>query len=199
MLNQQLGPTACPTQEPTTCPTQGPTEGPTQGPTEIPPSECIDQWIGDNYCDDQNNNPECGMDGGDCCQEDPIAGWDNYCSDCLCIEIPETTEAPSECIDQWIGDNYCDDQNNNPECDFDGGDCCQENPADGWDNYCETCECLDFQETTQAPVGNCEVPHWFGDNYCDDENNNSECGFDGGDCCGDDVNTTYCSECACFE
>merc|ERR1711962_363386 len=128
------GPTACPVQGPTVCttqgptegPTQGPTEGPTQGPTEIPPSECIDQWIGDNYCDDQNNNPECEMDGGDCCQEEPADGWDQYCNDCLCIEIPETTEAPSECIDQWIGDNYCDDQNNNPECEFDGGDCCQE-------------------------------------------------------------------------
>ena len=54
--------------------------------------------------------------------------------------------------------------------------------------------------TTQAPDGsNCEAPQWFGDNFCDDFNNNSECGFDGGDCCGDDVNTMYCSECACLE
>jgi len=170
-------------------------------------SDCIDQWIGDNFCDDLNNNSECEMDGGDCCQEEPIAGWDQYCNDCFCIEIPETTEAPietteapSECVDQWIGDNYCDDQNNNPECDFDGGDCCQEDAEEGWDDYCEICECFDFPETTQAPEGsNCLFPQWFGDNYCDDENNNSECNFDGGDCCGDDVNTMYCSECACFE
>ena len=55
-------------------------------------------------------------------------------------------------------------------------------------------------ETTPAPEGsNCVSPQWFGDNYCDDENNNSECGFDGGDCCGYNVNTEYCSECACFE
>merc|ERR1711973_843354 len=85
---------------------------------------------------------------------------------------------------QWFGDNFCDDFNNNSECGYDGGDCCQEEPADGWDNYCDTCECLDVPVTTQAPDGsNCEVPQWFGDNYCDDANNNSECGFDGGDCC----------------
>merc|ERR1711935_1106367 len=59
----------------------------------------------------QNNNPECDFDGGDCCPEEPANGWDQYCSDCLCIEIPETTEAPIECtgVNQWIGDNYCDD------------------------------------------------------------------------------------------
>jgi len=164
------------------------------------PYECADQWIGDNICDDRNNNPECEMDGGDCCQDEPVAGWDQYCSDCFCIEIPETTEGPFECIDQWIGDSLCDDQNNNPECDFDGGDCCQEDAADGWDNYCQICKCFDFPETTQAPDGsNCVAPHWFGDNICDDENNNSECGYDGGDCCGNDVNTDFCSECECLE
>merc|ERR550539_1564456 len=94
------------------------------------------------------------------------------------------TEGPSECVDSWIGDNYCDDQNNNEECQFDGGDCCQEEPAEGWNQYCEACECL---ETTEEPI-EC-VDHWIGDNYCDDQNNNEECQFDGGDCCGDDVNT----------
>ena len=29
-------------------------------------------------------------------------------------------------------------------------------------------------------------------------NNNAGCGFDGGDCCGPDVKTTYCSECECL-
>ena len=39
----------------------------------------------------------------------------------------------------------------------------------------------------------------FGDNYCDDDNNNEECGWDGGDCCGDNVNTQYCSACECLD
>merc|ERR1711962_1649639 len=166
------------------------TEGPFE-PIEAP-SDCIDQWIGDNFCDDQNNNPECEMDGGDCCQEEPVAGWDNYCSDCLCIEIPETTESPFECIEHWIGDNFCDDQNNNPECEFDGGDCCQEEAGDGWDNYCQICECLDMPETTETPFETTQAPsecvdQWIGDNYCDDQNNNPECDFDGGDCCQEDA------------
>ena len=38
----------------------------------------------------------------------------------------------------------------------------------------------------------------IGDGYCDDENNNAGCGFDGGDCCGSDVKTAYCSVCQCL-
>ena len=29
----------------------------------------------------------------------------------------------------------------------------------------------------------CAVPWWQGDQICDDENNNAECNWDGGDCC----------------
>ena len=39
----------------------------------------------------------------------------------------------------------------------------------------------------------------IGDGFCDDENNNQYCYFDGGDCCGDGVDKNYCTECACFE
>ena len=38
-------------------------------------------------------------------------------------------------------------------------------------------------------------PSWIGDGYCDDETNNASCHFDGGDCCGVNVNTQYCNEC----
>ena len=36
-----------------------------------------------------------------------------------------------------------------------------------------------------------------GDGYCDDKNNNKACFFDGGDCCGSNVNTDDCTECHC--
>ena len=39
----------------------------------------------------------------------------------------------------------------------------------------------------------------MGDGYCDDTNNNIECDYDGGDCCGDNVNTNYCSVCKCLD
>ena len=37
------------------------------------------------------------------------------------------------------------------------------------------------------------------DGYCDDENNNPGCNYDGGDCCGANVNKLYCSECLCID
>ena len=37
---------------------------------------------------------------------------------------------------QWQGDSYCDDENNTPGCNYDGGDCCG-----GSTIYCSVCEC----------------------------------------------------------
>ena len=37
----------------------------------------------------------------------------------------------------WVGDTFCDDENNNPECDYDGGDCCG-----GQLTYCSVCWCV---------------------------------------------------------
>merc|ERR1711860_368441 len=51
--------------------------------------------------------------------------------------------------------------------------------------------------TAAPPSSGCGSPQWQGDYWCDDENNNAECAFDGGDCCGDNVQTTYCSICEC--
>ena len=44
-----------------------------------------------------------------------------------------------------------------------------------------------------------DVPHYIGDGWCDDENNNDDCNFDGGDCCLDPINADYCTECICYE
>jgi len=191
----------------------------TQAPTEAPVNCAVPQWAGDNFCDDENNNPECGFDGGDCC-DNTGEGWDNYCSLCECLEMPETTEPPMETTEepmetteepmgecaapQWFGDNYCDDENNTPECGFDGGDCC-DNEMEGYTNYCNACECLEYPEyTTEEPIvdgTNCAAPQWFGDAFCDDENNTEECGFDGGDCCNNEGQgwDNYCSDCECLQ
>ena len=48
-------------------------------------------------------------------------------------------------------------------------------------------------------TGSCGSPNWKGDDWCDDENNNCGCEWDGGDCCGDDVKTQYCKECLCLD
>ena len=37
------------------------------------------------------------------------------------------------------------------------------------------------------------------DVYCDDENNNAGCNYDGGYCCGDQVDTYFCTQCDCLD
>jgi hypothetical protein len=112
---------------------------------------------------------------------------------------PAPTPPPSAgCGNQnWKGDNYCDDENNNAGCEYDGGDCCGD---DVNTTYCSECACL-ATPTPSPPACNdsCGVSHWKGDNWCDDVNNNCGCDWDGGDCCGSNVNTNYCKVCACLD
>ena len=51
----------------------------------------------------------------------------------------------------------------------------------------------------QPPQGGCKNKNWKGDGYCDDENNNSGCEFDGGDCCGPAVKKNWCKACQCLD
>ena len=37
------------------------------------------------------------------------------------------------------------------------------------------------------------------DSFCDDENNNAGCNWDGGYCCGDQVDTYFCTQCDCLD
>ena len=52
--------------------------------------------------------------------------------------------------------------------------------------------------TTTTTAVPCSM-FFHGDGTCDDINNNMECGYDGGDCCGCDVVTFYCTECQCLD
>ena len=40
---------------------------------------------------------------------------------------------------------------------------------------------------------------WVGDGFCDDAVNIEICNYDGGDCCGVQVDTSYCQICECFD
>ena len=50
-----------------------------------------------------------------------------------------------------------------------------------------------------ATDGDCAEPWYKNDGECDDENNFADCDYDGGDCCGANVVTTWCSVCACLD
>ena len=166
-------------------------------------------WHADGYCDDENNYEACSFDGGDCCGSNANM---NYCTECQCLEgggegsggftTPSVTTASGGC-NQWVGDGSCDDNNNNLDCNYDGGDCCGANVNTV---FCTECLCLEGGggssggiTTTSGTTSSVGCNQWFGDGYCDDANNNLDCNYDGGDCCGSNVNTLFCSECQCLE
>ena len=103
-----------------------------------------------------------------------------------------------------VGDeNFC--TNVNP-CEEDEGDCdsyedCQTDLDCGSSN-CPASLGLDSEVDCCYPnscPGTCEDPSYEGDFFCDDQNNNCGCEWDGGDCCGNNVKTKYCSACQCLD
>ena len=87
------------------------------------------------------------------------------------------------------GDGFCDDEINNEFCNYDGGDCCDQNLDR---SMCTDCFChIEYFQTTEYL--NCpQVNHnangeysfaYHGDGHCDEEFNNYEKFFDAGDCC----------------
>ena len=66
------------------------------------------------------------------------------CSGCAC----KLDKMLSACHDySYKGDGNCDDDNNNADCDYDGGDCCEKSlggPVK--QDYCKECKCLQFWE-----------------------------------------------------
>ena len=44
----------------------------------------------------------------------------------------------------------------------------------------------------------CHIENWIGDGFCDDLNNNKDCEFDGGDCCGLSAKKVFCVKCNCI-
>ena len=115
-----------------------------------------------------------------------------------------------------VNNGFCNDETNNEDCNYDGGDCCV---VDANTDSCSECACY-LRETCAAGyhplVGNgfcnddtniaecdfdggdcCSNLNMVGDDFCNDENNNPECTYDGGDCCVN-VHTDSCSDCNCL-
>jgi len=110
------------------------TEQPTEAPTE-PPSGCgNDEWKGDGYCDDDNNNDACDYDGGDCCGNHVNT---YYCTECECLDPDEQPEDDCEDIGKsW----WCQRKKNQGKC-------------NKWwvKTYCQK-TCFNCEESTEAPT-----------------------------------------------
>ena len=164
--------------------------------------------VGNGFCNDETNNPDCNYDGGDCCV---VNANTVSCSECICYFL-ETCAAGYYPL---VGNGFCNDETNIAECDYDGGDCC----GCVITEHCEDCACLGItsDEITNPLVGNglcnieiniaeceydggdcCSNPGMVGDGICNDETNHLGCNYDGGDCCLMNVNTDSCSDCNCL-
>ena len=132
---------------------------------------------------------------------------DTFCTECQCLD-PQPN-SPDYCNPNIQSDGSCDDVNNNDNCEYDGGDCCGENVVTV---FCYLCQCLDPTYTTMTPHSplqtsnskftttlSSECYYSKGDDYCHDENNHANCEYDGGDCCGDNFDASYCTLCQCLD
>jgi len=158
------------------------------------------KFKGDGYCDDSNNNLACDYDGGDCCARSTKKGkvQTDGCTECKCLD-PHNQGANTCASPDYQRDGNCDDENNNPGCAYDGGDCCEATVKGGVvkKQYCKQCTCVD-------PKGKCVKPGYKGDGFCDDENNHASCNYDDGDCCpitvkGGKVKKDGCKDCKCLD
>ena len=162
---------------------------------------CYIPAIGDEFfCTTANT---CGVDEGDCdlhdeCQESLICGSNN-CPNSLGFENKiDCCYDPSQLV---VGDeDFCNSKN---PCGQDQGDCdshvdCLDGLECGLNN-CPNSLGFAFGIDCCSDSSGCEDISWISDNYCDDGNNNAACVWDGGDCCGINVNIDYCSACECLD
>ena len=164
--------------------------------------------IGNGLCDPHLNNEACGWDGGDCCECTcaPDCEGENG-DDFFCLD------PNSECADPTllkytnctgyvalVGNGYCTYFNNNEACGWDGGDCCECTCQD--EGYFD---CGDSKYFCRDPDSGCTDPLFdkyinctgelldYGNGWCNSENYNEACGWDGGDCCECTCEGKYCA------
>lgn len=100
----------------------------------------------------------------------------------------------------WIGDGICDLSLNNEECDWDGGDCCED--GDCYYCYDPDADCVeDTPSPTPTLFSDCPQAYLVGDGDCDSATNTEECEWDGGDCCPCTCLGTYyeCTDFNCID
>ena len=130
--------------------------------------DCLNHHlIGDGHCNDETNNADCEYDDGDCCKNNVNS---EHCTECICYHQESCAAGVNH---EWVGNGYCNDETNNADCNYDGGDCCG-NCVNV--DHCSECECLG------GVTGDGLHNALFGNGYCNEVTNNADCYYDGGDC-----------------
>jgi C1A family cysteine protease len=228
------GPTVEPTYIPTTEPTPDPTPPtpippspppPTNNPTNFPSlfptssptymAACAIEYIGDGFCDHDNNNHACDYDGGDCCEsscQSTVYTCPSGQGFVNCIDPSATTSAVAECVDdpQGVVANlgYQCATLTSPlsvGCDFDYHAVDSSYPVASFVHTfcplsCGSCTAAVGEydlhpslQPTNKPTAEACVDAWRGDGHCDPINNAVQCAYDGGDCCESSCNDVITS------
>eukprot|EP00904_Undaria_pinnatifida_P003009 jgi/Undpi1/12709/HiC_scaffold_6.g02377.m1 len=168
-------------------------------------SGCNENYIADGDCDLSNNNEDCGGS-AECVDDDDVTT--NPYSESFPQTSWTTSTSTSLCNEGVVADGDCDLNNNNEDCGYDGGDCCEctcvsaaytcgDSTHGGYACIDPSAACVndddatflppteDFSDTltTSTRTSSPCVTEFVGDGDCDRINNCEECGYDGGDCC----------------
>ena len=151
----------------------------------------------DDFCTSEN---PCGTDQGDCDTHDEcqigLACGSNNCP----VSAPFNSYMDC-CFDATNGEEgFCTTLN---PCGIDEGNCYADDECQGDSTCDQNNDCpasLGFNSGIKCCIPPCSgSPAYVGDVYCDDNNNNEECQWDGGDCCDPMANMEYCTVCACLD
>ena len=141
----------------------------------------------DNPCEE--NEGDCGNDND--CQTGLTCGTDNCPAS---LGFDSSIDCCNNHSSLKNGDlGFC---STSYPCAENEGDCendnhCQDGLSCGTDNCPNS---LGFHSDIDCCHVLCDSDYdvWIGDGFCDDVNNNDQCNWDGGDCCGENVYTDYC-------
>lgn len=120
---------------------------------------CVPSLIADAVCNNRNNNPWCGYDGGDCCE-------------CTCIsnDFHECGYYDFDCLSP--GGDKCDTSSSTDKQSVTTATTSSDTPiSSNFDTY-----------ESDATGEEC-FPAYVGNGDCNPESNNPSCAYDGGDCC----------------
>ena len=189
------------TSAPTAEPTAKPVPAASLAVRNAAASLAYDRAVGDGACDRALNTAEFDYDQGDCCEFTctPSLLYQCRVGTFDCKDPVEQYRYKEVCpVTQSRRNGKCDiiGMNNTAQCEYDGGDCCEDTCTG---ELCDSPEVNWYhcKDPSSKQLANCHVKNVtrLGDGKCDAAPYNSaECNFDAGDCCLETCHGDGCGE-----